>query len=37
MPLPIDLLIEPRWLIPVEPHGIVLENHALAVDGVSTP
>jgi 5-methylthioadenosine/S-adenosylhomocysteine deaminase len=25
------LLIEPRWIIPVEPAGAVLENHALAV------
>ena len=32
-PQPIDLLIEPRWLVPVEPHGIVLEAHAVAVDG----
>ncbi|MFI4970760.1 MAG: TRZ/ATZ family hydrolase [Lysobacterales bacterium] len=31
--LPIDLLIEPRWLVPVEPHGIVLEHHAVAIDG----
>ena len=31
-PRPLDLLIEPRWLIPIEPAGIVLENHALAVD-----
>ena len=30
---PIDLLIEPRWLVPVEPHGVVLEDHAVAVDG----
>ncbi|WIM06506.1 MAG: TRZ/ATZ family hydrolase [Candidatus Nitricoxidivorans perseverans] len=29
---PIDLLIEPRWVIPVEPDGIVLHDHALAVD-----
>lgn len=29
----IDLLIEPRWLVPVEPHGVVLEHHAVAVDG----
>ncbi len=27
----IDLLICPRWIIPVEPAGITLENHALAV------
>ncbi|MBM3392146.1 MAG: TRZ/ATZ family hydrolase [Betaproteobacteria bacterium] len=31
MPEAIDLLIEPRWLIPVEPHGSVLEGHAVAV------
>ncbi|HEY0180867.1 MAG TPA: TRZ/ATZ family hydrolase [Dokdonella sp.] len=31
-PLAIDLLIEPRWLVPVEPHGVVLEDHAVAVD-----
>lgn len=28
----IDLLIEARWLVPVAPHGVVLENHAVAVD-----
>ena len=27
----VDLLIEPRWLVPVEPHGVVLEDHAVAV------
>ncbi len=27
----IDLLIEARWLIPVEPAGVVLEHHAVAV------
>lgn len=26
-----DLLISPRWVIPVEPHGAVLEGHAVAV------
>ena len=30
---PIDLLVFPRWLVPVEPAGLVLEQHALAVDG----
>jgi 5-methylthioadenosine/S-adenosylhomocysteine deaminase len=30
---PIDLLITPRWLVPVEPHGVVLEDHAVAIDG----
>ncbi|HEY6940042.1 TRZ/ATZ family hydrolase [Dokdonella sp.] len=29
---PIDLLIEARWVVPVQPHGIVLEHHAVAVD-----
>jgi 5-methylthioadenosine/S-adenosylhomocysteine deaminase len=28
---PIDLLITARWIIPIEPHGVVLENHALAI------
>ena len=28
----IDLLIEARWIIPVEPENLVLEQHALAVD-----
>lgn len=32
-PQPIDLLIEARWVVPVEPHGVVFENHAVAVDG----
>ena len=32
-PDPIDLLIEARWIIPVEPPDVTLENHALAIDG----
>jgi 5-methylthioadenosine/S-adenosylhomocysteine deaminase len=32
MPTQIDLLIEPGWIIPIEPAGAVLESHALAVD-----
>ncbi len=28
----IDLLIEARWVVPVEPHGVVLEDHAVAID-----
>lgn len=28
-----DLLISPRWLIPVVPHGTVLENHSLLIGG----
>ena len=32
-PLPeaVDLLIHARWIIPIEPAGITLENHSLAV------
>lgn len=29
----IDVLVVPRWLVPIEPAGLVLEAHALAVDG----
>jgi 5-methylthioadenosine/S-adenosylhomocysteine deaminase len=29
--VPIDLLIEAKWIIPVEPAGTVLEKHAVAV------
>ena len=29
----IDTLIEARWVVPVEPHGVVLENHAVAIAG----
>ncbi len=32
MKTPIDLLIEARWIIPIEPAHTVLENHAVAVD-----
>jgi 5-methylthioadenosine/S-adenosylhomocysteine deaminase len=32
MPLAIDLLIEPGWIIPIEPADTVLEGCALAVD-----
>ncbi len=28
----IDLLIEARWIVPVEPHDVALEHHALAID-----
>lgn len=31
-PASIDLLVTPRWLVPVEPADVVLEHHALAVD-----
>lgn len=30
-PLAIDLLIEPEWVIPIEPAGVTLSNHAVAV------
>jgi 5-methylthioadenosine/S-adenosylhomocysteine deaminase len=29
----VDLLLAPRWLVPIEPEGVVLERHALVVDG----
>ena len=32
-PQSIDLLIEARWVVPVEPHAVVLEHHAVAVQG----
>src|SRR5690606_2007337 len=28
-----DILIEAGWVVPVEPHGVVLEGHAVAVRG----
>ncbi|KGM51930.1 N-ethylammeline chlorohydrolase [Lysobacter concretionis Ko07 = DSM 16239] len=35
IPQPCDLLIEAGWVVPVQPHGVVLEDHAVAVtDGV---
>ncbi len=32
-PQVVGLSIEPRWVVPVEPHGVVLEDHAVVVDG----
>jgi len=32
-PTPCDLLIEAGWVVPVEPHGVVLSDHAVAVSG----
>jgi 5-methylthioadenosine/S-adenosylhomocysteine deaminase len=32
-PVPCDLLIEAGWVVPVEPHALVLEDHAVAVKG----
>ena len=34
-PCPIDLLIAARWIVPVEPDRVVLEDHAVAVDGAA--
>ncbi|MGV2835093.1 TRZ/ATZ family hydrolase, partial [Pseudomonas shirazensis] len=32
---PLDLLLVPTWLVPVEPAGVVLEGHALGLrDGL---
>jgi 5-methylthioadenosine/S-adenosylhomocysteine deaminase len=31
-PLAVSELIVPRWIIPIEPAGIVLEGHAIAID-----
>ncbi|WON74652.1 TRZ/ATZ family hydrolase [Nitrosospira sp. Is2] len=31
-PVKIDTLVEARWIIPVEPAGTVLQDHALAID-----
>jgi 5-methylthioadenosine/S-adenosylhomocysteine deaminase len=30
---PIDLLISARWIVPIEPNRVVLEGHAVAIDG----
>lgn len=29
----VDLVIEARWVVPVEPHAVVLDDHAVVVDG----
>jgi len=31
-PVPCDLSIEAGWVVPVEPHAVVLENHAVIVN-----
>ncbi|HEV7122286.1 MAG TPA: TRZ/ATZ family hydrolase [Rhodanobacter sp.] len=31
-PQSVDLIIEARWVVPVEPHAVVLEQHAVVVD-----
>jgi 5-methylthioadenosine/S-adenosylhomocysteine deaminase len=30
-PIPVDLLLEPEWLIPIEPANLTLTDHAVAV------
>lgn len=35
MNTPVDLLIEARWIVPVEPANVVLENHSIAVSNGS--
>ena len=30
-PQPVDLVIEARWVVPVEPHAVVLEDHAVVI------
>jgi len=32
---PVDTLLEARWVIPVEPYGVVLDNHVVALAGDS--
>lgn len=32
-PQSIDLLISARWIVPIEPDRVVLEGHAVAIDG----
>lgn len=33
LPKEADLIIQPAWIIPVEPQGVVLDNHCLAIKG----
>ena len=36
-PAKIDTLLEARWIIPVEPAGSVLHDHAIAIDQRDDP
>jgi 5-methylthioadenosine/S-adenosylhomocysteine deaminase len=29
----VDLVIEARWVVPIEPHAVVLDHHAVVVEG----
>jgi len=31
----VDQILEARWVVPVEPHGVVLEHHAVALAGAT--
>lgn len=31
----VDQVIDARWIVPVEPVGVVLENHSLVIDGTT--
>lgn len=35
LPEACDLLIEAGYVVPIEPHAVVLEDHAVAVRGLS--
>jgi 5-methylthioadenosine/S-adenosylhomocysteine deaminase len=35
-PLAASELIVPRWIVPIEPAGVVLEGHAIAIDDAGT-
>ena len=32
LPIDVDLLVRPEWIIPIEPAGVTLSGHALVVD-----
>ncbi|MCX7896635.1 MAG: TRZ/ATZ family hydrolase [Rhodocyclaceae bacterium] len=32
LPSPVDLILDARWIIPIEPTGVVLEDHSLVID-----
>ncbi|MEO8938461.1 MAG: TRZ/ATZ family hydrolase [Burkholderiaceae bacterium] len=35
-PLAVSEMIVPRWIVPIEPAGVVLEGHAIAIDDAGT-
>ena len=32
MPHPVDTLVDARWIVPVEPDGVILDNHSIVID-----